>query len=257
LIDEIKAIEKLIDDFGFLQFGRDFIMCDKWSISLQSLITSIELTAGNIVACCEYACIADSNILLRKYRDDLFFYLYIVVYDSSKNSENPFGNKKMKENISRWIKNGLDNFNINAVFKAVGTTQPLKEAVDTYELEKSFAAIGKRLNRFVHGNGYAYYNRFIEAYKENEFSNLLKTLVDDLKYVTVAYLFLLILCSPLSVMSTDYIDYIDFGESPPEDSQYWVAPFIMKFMSENINLIDENCYKYLLENTKMQFDPIP
>jgi len=255
LIDEIKAIEKLIDSFGFLQFGRDYIMCDKWSISLQSLITSIELTAGNIVACCEYACIADANILLRKYRDDLFFYLYIVVFDSSKNSENPFGNKKMKENILRWIKNGLDNFNINEVFKAVGTSQQLKEAVDAYDLKKSFAAIGKRLNRFVHGNGYAYYNRFIEAYEENEFSNFLKTFVDDLKYVTVTYLFLLILCSPISMMSTDYIDYLDCGESPPEDSQYWVAPFIMKFMSENTSLIDENCYKYLLENTKMQFDP--
>ena len=35
--------------------------------------------------------------------------------------------------------------------------------------------------------------------------------------------------------------------------QYWVAPFIEQFILENINLIDENCYKYLLENTYMQF----
>jgi len=69
----------------------------------------------------------------------------------------------------------------------------------------------------------------------------------------MTFLFLLILCSPLSIMSTDYIDYLECGQTPPNDSQYWVAPFIEQFISEHSNLIDENCYKYLIENTSMQF----
>ena len=28
-------------------------------------------------------------------------------------------------------------------------------------------------------------------------------------------------------MHEDDIDYLDFGETPPEGSQYWAAPFIM------------------------------
>lgn len=89
LIDEIKAIEAFISNFGFLSFGRDYILCKNWSFSLQTIITSVELTAGDIITCCECACIADANSLLRKYRDDLFFYLYIAVFDSNQKLEAP------------------------------------------------------------------------------------------------------------------------------------------------------------------------
>ena len=55
-------------------------------------------------------------------------------------------------------------------------------------------------------------------------------------------------------MSEDDIDYLDFGETPPEGSQYWVAPFIIQFIEENISLIDDQCLAYLKNNTQMQFD---
>lgn len=254
LIDDIKVVEELISGFGFLQFGRDFILCDKWSFSLQSLIISIELTVGNIISCCENACVADANTLLRKFRDDLFFYLYIVVFDSRQKLEMPSDIQKMRKNISRWIQNDLNNLSIQEVLKVVGKSPQLRDVIAIYQLQKSFDAIGERLNNFVHGNGYAYYNRNIMEYKDNELFGYLKTLSDDMKYVTMSFLFLLILCSPLSIMATDYIDYLEFGETPPEDSQYWVAPFIEKFISENSDIIDENCYKYLAENTSMHFD---
>ena len=52
-------------------------------------------------------------------------------------------------------------------------------------------------------------------------------------------------------MSTDYIDHLEFGQTPPEGSQYWVAPFVVEFLKSNIEMIDENCYEYLKENTYM------
>ncbi|WP_206458886.1 hypothetical protein [Anaerovorax sp. IOR16] len=253
LIDEMKAIEKFICSFGFLSFGRDYILCKNWSFSLQGIITSVELTAGNIITCCEYGCMADANSLLRKYRDDLFFYLYIVVFDSNQKPEITYNATEMEDNISQWIQNGLNSLYIQDVLKAVGTSPQLKKAVTAYKLQKSFNGIGERLNNFVHGNGFAYYNRNINAYKADELQYNMKILVNDMKYITVTFLILLILCSPLSVMSTDYIDYLDCGDTPPEDSQYWVAPFVEHFILNNINLIDENCYNYLKENTSMQF----
>ena len=256
LIEEIKAIETFVRDFGYLSYGRDIVSCKNLPFSLQAIITSIELTVGNIITCCECICIADANTLLRKFRDDLFFYLYIVVFDSNKAVAPLHNTAKMEENISRWIQNGLDNLYIQDMLKAIGTSPQLKNAVTTYKLNESFSAIRKRLNDFVHGNGYAYYNRNINAYKDDECCQYIKILSDDLKYITMIFMFLLILCSPLSAMSTDYIDYLDCGENPPEDSQYWVAPFIELFISKNSNLIDENCYKYLIENTNMQFSPI-
>ena len=253
IIDEMKSIEEFVGDFGFLMFGRDFILCRKWTFSLAAISTSIEFTVGNIIMCCERACIADANTLLRKYRDDLFFYLYVVVFNSRKYLENSNNITKMEENISRWIQNGLDNLYIQEVLSAIGKSPELKEAVTAFELQKSFSDIGERLNDFVHGNGYEYYNRVVVRYKENECYNYAKRIYDDMKYVTVTFLFLLILCSPHLVMSTDYIDYLDCGEVPPKDVQYLVAPFIERFISDNINLIDEKCYMYLKENTSMNF----
>lgn len=254
LINELKAIEKFICSLGFLSFGRDYILCKNWLFSLQAIITSVELTAGNIITCCESGCMADANCLLRKYRDDLFFYLYIIVFDSNQKREITNHTTEMEENISRWIQNGLNNLYIQDVLMAIGSSPQLKKAVTSYELQKSFNSIGERLNNFVHGNGFAYYNRNINVYEADELYDYMTVLTNDMKYITVTFVFLLILCSPLSVMSTDYIDYLDCGETPPEDSQYWVAPVIENFIANNINLIDENCYKYLIESTGMKFN---
>lgn len=119
LIDEMKTLEEFIASFGYLSIGRDFIVINDWSFSLQHKIKSIELTAGNIVSCCESACLADANILLRKYRDDLFFYLYIIVLVSHKKLSDKNNATKMEENVLRWLKNGLDNLYIQEVLEAI------------------------------------------------------------------------------------------------------------------------------------------
>ena len=75
-ISAMRKVEKFLNDFGFLSFGRDFVLCGRQTFSLQMISTSCELTAGSIVSCCESGCIADAYSLLRKYRDDLFFYLH-------------------------------------------------------------------------------------------------------------------------------------------------------------------------------------
>ena len=82
----------------------------------------------------------------------------------------------------------------------------------------------------------------------------MEALLKDMRFITITFLFLLTLISPLSIMSTDYVDYLDCNETPPEGSQYWVAPFIVRFFQENSDLISENCLNYLRENTPMVFD---
>lgn len=82
LIEEIKAIKAFIDNLGNLVFARDFIICKNYNFSLQTILTSAQLTIGSIISCCNNGYIADANLLLRKYRDDMFFYLYIIIYDS-------------------------------------------------------------------------------------------------------------------------------------------------------------------------------
>lgn len=250
-ITGLRKIEKFLRDFGFLTFGRDFVFNTSVFFSLNSVATSLELTMGNIIVCCESACIADANTLLRKYRDDLFFYLYISVYNSlDKYSKKA---KEMANQITKWANNNLKNFTISDVLKEIAAAPQLKDAVLKYNLKESFQKINAALNNYVHGNGCAYYNRNINAYRERELAVELSNLDHKARYMTIVFLLLLIFCSPLSVMAEDYIDYLDLDDIPPENSQYWVAPFVEHFVQENISLVDANCLDYLRENTMMQF----
>ena len=255
LVSEMRTVEKFLNDFSFLSFGRDFVLCGRQPFSLQMISTSCELTAGSIVSCCESGCIADAYSLLRKYRDDLFFYLYIVVFDTSNKLENKSpAIAQMEVNIERWINNGLDDLHIGTVLQAVGQSSRVKEAVQKYKLKQYFDALRDRLNNYVHSNGVAFYNRNVNAHQGNALQKQLQALLQDMRSITITFLFLLTLCSPLSIMSTDYVDYLDCNERPPEGSQYWVAPFITKYFKANLDLIDESCMKYLRNNTLMEFE---
>lgn len=58
---------------------------------------------GSMIACCESVCIADVNTLLRRYRDDLFFYFYVSLYNCTDFKTA----KSMLEDYARW--NGFPN----------------------------------------------------------------------------------------------------------------------------------------------------
>lgn len=253
-IDDLKELKKFVDDYTFLVVGRDNIICKNYVFTLQTILMSSVLTLENIIECCSCFCLADANTLLRKYRDDLFFCLYIILYDYNVKNNIKINTAKMESDIELWCKNSLENLNIGEVLKTIGTSPNIIEASKKYHLQSSFDRISKTLNNYVHGNGYSFYNRNIYYYNENEIVDFLSVICKNATYITVTFVFLLILCSPLLVMSTDYIDYLDFGETPPEDSQYWVAPFVEKFIKNNIKMIDKNCYEYLKENTCMHFE---
>lgn len=254
-ISKLKQLENFLSNMGELSFGRDYIRCSDKTFSLRVVMTSLELTVGSIISCCENACIADANSLLRKYRDDMFFYLYVLVYDSySKMDSNSKVCKDMESKINNWLKNELRDFYINQVLKAIAGSESLKDAVEKYNLKNTFDEIGEYLNNYVHSNGYRYYNQCINIYQSDKLAAELKELVSHAEYMTTVFLFLLVMCAPHLVMSEDFCDHLDFNETPPEDSQYWVAPFIDQFIKNNISLIDANCLNYLKANTVMQFD---
>ena len=199
---------------------------------------------------------ADAYSLLRKYRDDLFFYLYIVVCDTCNKLDNKSPTVvQMEAIIERWINNVLDDLYIGTVLKAISQSSRVKDAVQKYNLKSYFDALGDRLNNYVHSNGVAFYNQNVNAYQGDALQNQLQALLKDIRSITITFLFLLTLCSPLSVMSTDYVDCLECNMTPPDGSQYWVAPFVTAFFKNNIELIDESCMKYLQDNTLMEFEP--
>lgn len=255
LIDELKTIEGLISGFGYLTHGRDYVLCDNYYFSLQTIITSIELTTGNIISCCESACIADANTLLQKFRDDLFFYLYIEVFNTHKLLNNfPDHFKTMQINICRWHNNELDDLYIDQIMKSINSLPKLGSVIKKYDLKTSFDKIKTQLNNYVHSNGINYYNNNINSYKTNELNDYLEKLVIAMKYITMSFLLLLMFCSPISVMSLDHIIFADYCNFEYEHLQFSPPLFVEKFIKNNIELIDKNCYNYLKQETAIQFN---
>lgn len=250
---EMRKIEQFLCDFGYLNYGRDIVFCADHAFSLELISTAAELTAGSIISCCEAGCLADAYSLLRKYRDDLFFCLYIVICNNCKTSEGQMKNiNEMEANIARWISNDLQNLNSAFVLKAIGESPRGKEAVIKYGLKDYFERIGKKLNNYVHSNGIDFYNRNLNCYGEKELSKRIQSFTMDMRLITTVFFFLLSICSPISIMSTDYIDYLECNMTPPDGAQYWVAPFIRDFFKEKLAFIDKGCIEYLRESTNME-----
>jgi len=224
--------------------------------------------------CCKLGNLSDANVLLRKYRDDLFFCMYVeTVAEESWKKEN-FGDDYL--GIVSWLKNELENLQFSSVLKQIGNLPILKDApkkvssgttvwvkqignlpilkdaVKRYNLQSMFNKIGKTLNNYVHANGIVFYNKLYNRYKDKEFEAESTNLVENLNYITITFVFLRALYTPISIMSTDHIDYLELGESPPEDSQYWVEPFITDFFLKHKDILDEDCMNYIKNVTDMQ-----
>ncbi len=254
-IADMRVVENFWNDFGILSFGRDFVICGVHTFSLQLISNACELTLGSIIACCESGCMADAYSLLRKYRDDLFFYLYIVVWNADKKLDNKSPEvAQMETNIKRWVNDGLNDLYIGDVLQAIGQSPMVKDAVQKYKLKNKFDDLGDKLNNYVHSNGLSFYNRNVSVFQGKVLQKQMEEVLNEMRFITITCLFLLTICSPLSIMSTDYEDCLDCNMIPPEGAQYWVAPFVTEFFKSNIELIDESCIKYLKDNTGMEFE---
>ncbi len=252
LFNEIMFIRNFFDSYSFLQFGRNIIFLQQTNLrpfSIDLILLSVEKTLGSFETCCRLGNFSDAHMLLRKYRDDLFFYLYITLISR----EQPSADDIAVKNINDWIRNELSNLQISDILKYIGTSKKLSEVVKKYGFQKSFTDIAAKLNDFVHSNGISFYNNsFVHHHRKNEIQSLCDDLTNILNYITTIFVFLSALCNPFSIMSSDYTDYLDCNSTPPDDSQYWVAPFIVEFLQQKKELIDVNCIKYLQENTGMQ-----
>lgn len=254
MIKEIRYLQDFIDNLGVLTFGRDIIFIIKHKITIlpTKIYNSVVKTLQSIIGCCEHGNIADAYTLLRKYRDDLFFYLYLIVI--SENSDFYIDKKTNTQEIyvEKWLKNELSNLKITEILKYVSYSSKAKEGIIKYNLKDSFDKIGKNLNNFVHSNGVDYYNQNYYLYPEGELKSLTERFVNDLKYITMSFLFILSIIKNICIMSTDYIDALDFGDKPVKGSQYWVATFVSDFINKNGKLLDDNCKEYLREITGME-----
>lgn len=254
LLNEIKTTYHFLDNFSFLIDGRNISFTRPFKPFIPvGIVNSTIQTLASIRLCCEHGNLADANILLRKYRDDLFFYLYIVLVSREVITDPLKDLDKHDKNVEAWIDNRMSDVYITDILKYIGNHPILKPAVQKYKLHTTFSKIGNVLNTYTHGNGIKYYNRSLYAYDDKYLSDSIHAFSEHLTYITVTYILLLTLISPLAIMSIDYVDHLDRNQDPPPDSQYWVAPFVQHYLYAKRNLLGEDCIHYLQKETFMDF----
>ncbi len=256
LLSEFESAKQFVDNLGFLAFGKGMGVirstCGFQPVHINQILQSAAQTLQSMIVCSKYGNIADVHVLLRKLRDDLFFYLYVIVACRNTDILSNDNLSKQEKYISAWVKNQLSHLNISEVIHDITSTGECIELVEKFRLKDELKQIRYTLNNYTHGNGNLYYNRLYTHYKDNEIRNVSAELIYMLNYILITFLFLLVLLSPSCIMAPDYLDALDFSMIPEDNSQYWVAPFVSDFIEKHKNLLGEAALEYLRTATQME-----
>ncbi|MCK5061295.1 hypothetical protein KAR28_01980 [Candidatus Parcubacteria bacterium] len=210
--------------------------------SIQGTIESIKSTLKN-------GRINDSYILLRKYHDSLIIHIYSNLYLSDNFSLENFVVKK----IDDWVKGKEKLPRYGTMLKYIKESKKLEKINKLlYKEENYYEKIRKRCNNHTHYNFYYYaLLNDNEIYLENRIKAL-NTFMNDLEQIFILHISYLFFMNDLYMMSSDYKDYMDIGITPPEDCQYYVAPFAQEVFNDFIKNKKPNLANLIKKETEMQ-----
>lgn len=282
-----KDIDYLIGFFNGLSehiyFNGHIIsfFTDKEIYNLDSaLISSSTYTLKSIKLCCSIGSFSDANTLIRKLRDDLVQFVYILsiinlrkpfleistidlMNASQEEVENSLLNSQFnniltedEQVVSAWFKNtvsdlrgpikkklGFENY-----MKVLKNNNKINHILAEYKLQEYWEALRIRLNNYVHNNGTLYSrHNFISAMDKNLGTHLNNINIRT-SYISSFFLVLLFMIESSLISSTDYIDHLECGMEPPEDSQYFIASFVQDFIDKKVATIHPELKQYLQDN---------
>ena len=191
--------------------------------SMQGTLDSIKiiLLAGRI---------NDGYALLRKYYDSAVINAYSNLYLRDTFSTDNF----FVEKINNWLqgKESLPEYRVMSRY--LKTSEALKPINDVLDVDERYKRLRDRCNDHTHYNFYrhAMLNDNEIYIKDREW--WLNQLLEDVRDIFVLHLGYIFFINDHYMMSSDYMDAMECGMQPEEDSQYWVAPFIQRIFDEVI-----------------------
>lgn len=222
LLSDLKAIAEFYramsyNCFLFLPSGTH-----GWLNYNSYLFESIAGTISSIDELVKKGRLNDACVLLRFYFDNIYTDTYIQI--TLKNKFNVFNNFYVSE-VEEWL-------------QRKHRIPPIKKIVNLFEtndisspiyliLNKDNRLVNDRefLDDCVHGNRYQYflYNCSSLYLKHRDvFLSKIQTVLSTLFELHLSFLFSL---NPHYLTSSDYRDCLEMGMTPPEGSEYWIAPF--------------------------------
>lgn len=281
---EIDSLIDFFENFSGLMFFNGRIISfisDKNIYALNTnLIDSSVQTLRSIKLCCSIGSFSDANTLIRKLRDDLIQYVYIlnivklrqpfveddlknIKFDNPENFANSLLDIKLSDNltddekaISAWLNNTVSDLTghlkrkleFKNYMKILKQNRHIIQILKKYKLEKYWESLRSRLNDYVHNNGtkFSTYN-LIKANDKN-----LKIHLNNINirtsYISSFFITLLLMIDSSLISSTDYIDHIECDLDPPDNSQYYIASFIQNFIDTKVSKLHPELKQFLKDN---------
>jgi len=289
--EDFKIFEKEIDYLiGFFRSFSELILLNGRTISFifennyftldRTLIDSSGQTLQSIKLCSSIGSFSDANTLIRKLRDDLFQYLYILnvinlhnpfveedlqslKIDNPENFAESFMNlrfnnyyKDDEKAVAAWFNNSVSDLpkqlkkklefeNYMTILK--NNTNISKILID-YQLEKYWDTLRRRLNDYVHNNGEKFSTQNYIKANDKYLVTHLNNINVRTSYVSTFFIIALLMIDSSLFSSTDYIDYLECGMKPPECSQYLIAPFLQEFIDMKIVKLHPELKQYIRDN---------
>ena len=278
-IENVWRIFICLSDSTFSSVDVSYGKKGPYVLSGQTMM-SICNTLETIDFCCYRNAYSDAYTLIRKIRDDLMQYLFVL---NVIRNEHGLTDEETKEftmdadsmmkmieldvsilisgerktdaelAMEKWIYNVLESSENNkdrkqffdtSKYKSylVSNNEKVKYIFENFFVDK-WLGEDRKLNNYVHANGIRFVmdNYIYQDKKENKD----KELIETLQNITDIFLSLLSVIDSIKFHSSNYLDALEMGMKPQEESQYWVCPIIVEYMNERF-LINYIClFDYL------------
>lgn len=160
--------------------------------------------------------------MTRKYFDDVLVEIYI---DVIRVDDYDFANNFIVKDVDEWIYKRHRIPSLKKILSKLQHSERTKELYPYFGWETYFKKYRESLDDSVHGNRFSYMmlncNELILPIRVKHL-NIIESVLKEVFTMHLAFIFYL---NPHYMSSTDYMDYLDCGQTPPEGSETWLASY--------------------------------
>ncbi len=208
---------------------------------------SISGTLASIQLVLKQGRINDAYALLRKYHDSAV----INIYSNLFLTENLSIEDLVVKQIDDWVNGRSSLPEYRVMSQRIRESSKVELLNSLFFTDDRYKRIRERCNNHTHYNFYQFVllnvSKMQSSRREHELAQLAMD-VRDLFIFHVAYLFFI---QPKYMMASDYIDYLECGLEPEEDSEYWVAQFVQEIVNDVVAMHRPDVVAALKANTLM------
>lgn len=250
IFQQLKCYTDFYNSLSFLIMGRismgttAIVNIDTYTYS------SIKGTIESVIDILSKGRINDAYALLRKYYDSTIINIYSNLYLSDNYSMENF----IVEKIDNWVKGTEKIPEYRIISQYIKESSKLTAINKLLNRDDRYKKIRDRCNSNTHYNFYRYV-----LLNDNEIYNpdrakWLDVFAKDIEAIFIQHFAYIFYLNDYYMMSSYYVDCLDMGMEPEEDSQYWVAPCVQEMFDKVIKTKRYDIAKAIKEKTLMQLE---